>query len=510
MLAYSCFAVCLFPVIALGETSKHVFIRKAGFPVDRVNQRAACAERPVRKTVLNPDFLFPILLGFREGHCSSIGYDKVEGNRTAAEFPGLQWLPFLQRNVTYQMYSRDPTFMDVADCISSECSDHLSALRRDGYGQDVAHCISPAVGPCVPKVWACLGDEKCRAALQCGPQMIRKCDHAAWHLLTIPAERKKVECVWNCKQDVKCILANCGKDALDCIDGKDAICHNAVACLPEGLAQCTQPAVQCLFGKDKLCEENLKCAAHGAHVCGDPAVNWLTNPGIADLVMCANQRCPAPAKGNSIALSPAPEAQPAHAAEQLACMGLHCADKAEALLKDKDVSSLNTCIADAVDGCSDIIWNCLGDDSCRGAVQCWSKALADERTNALKLVTDPKEREQDMALVKCISECKHRSHNPFAKALCIVSKCGSKALHCLHDSTCRAVLEGIPKAVHKCGNATINNNYFQKAARCFGQFADRCSKAGIELVRDPAIADLARCNSQCTRTPTSKSEVIVV
>jgi len=131
MLAYSCFAVCLFPVIALGETSKHVFIRKAGFPVDRVNQRAACAERPVRKTVLNPDFLFPILLGFREGHCSSIGYDKVEGNRTAAEFPGLQWLPLLHRNVTYQMYSRDPTFMDVADCISSECSDHLSALRRE-------------------------------------------------------------------------------------------------------------------------------------------------------------------------------------------------------------------------------------------------------------------------------------------------------------------------------------------------------------------------------------------
>jgi len=510
MLVYGCFALCLIPVIALEDT-KSVFIRKAGFPQERVNKRAACAERLVKRTVLNPDFLFPILLGFREGHCSSIGYSRLEGNRKAAEFPGLQWFPLLHQNVTYQMYSRDPTFLDVADCINDECHDHISALGNDGYKQDVAHCISPAVGPCIPKAWACLGDAKCTAALRCGPQMVRKCGHAAWQLLTNPEERKKVECIWNCNQDVKCILKNCGKNALDCVDGKDAICHSVLACLPEGLAHCAQPAVQCLLGKDKLCEENLQCVAHGAQVCGDPAVNWITNPGIADLLTCANQRCPAPATGNnnSVALPPATETQPAHSAAQLACMGLHCAGKAEALLKDKDIASLNHCIADAVDGCEDIIWNCLGDDSCRSDVHCWANSLAEERSSVLKLLTDPKERKLDEALVKCVTHCKHKS-NRLARALCMVGKCGSKAAHCLRDTTCMAVLDGIPKAVETCGNSTLNNNYFKKGAQCFGQFADRCSKAGIELLRDPAIIELARCNTKCTRTPTSQAEVIVV
>jgi len=47
MLVYGCFALCLIPVIALEDT-KSVFIRKAGFPQERVNKRAACAERLVK------------------------------------------------------------------------------------------------------------------------------------------------------------------------------------------------------------------------------------------------------------------------------------------------------------------------------------------------------------------------------------------------------------------------------------------------------------------------------
>jgi len=264
-----------------------------------------------------------------------------------------------------------------------------------------------------------------------------------------------------------------------------------------------------------VCRDNLKCLAHGADVCADPAVNMLTDTHIADLVTCANQKCPAPSVNASVpaVVAAASASPPAHYPEQLACMGLKCAGKVAALLEDKDTKRLTECLGDAVDGCTDPIWDCLGNDACREHLQCWTEGGGDVVSDFWHMVTDQRERQFDSALVECVEECSSRG-NIFTKALCFATKCGPEAFSCFRDPTCKKALTDAPKLVLKCGKPSLHDPLFRKAGRCVGQVLNTCGKAGLEMVRDPNLADIVTCNAQCTRPPTMQvqaqlAEVIV-
>lgn len=487
---------------------KMVVIRKVGYPEALVGERTACGQRNVWKSAFSPDYIMHVAFGgFHEGTCAQIGYPKFEKTEVIDERP----VPFFSHhNNTVEVFSRDPTVLDVAGCIGRECGTELSALGSSHYMKDVAHCISPAFGPCVPKAWDCLGDDVCRSALQCLPTAAQTCGKDVWKVVTDPVERKKVSCIWQCGNSTACILEKCGKVALECFTGFDPVCHKAAVCLPDELLKCSAPAFKCLVSKDGVCRENLSCLAKGAGVCADPAVNVLTDQSIAGVMTCANHRCPAPAGvPNGTRLQGLELAPPSHYPEQLACMGFKCAGEVARLLGDKDVWAMTTCLANGAEGCGDSLWECVGDGSCQRELQCWTDSLVADSSDIWKMVTDPAERSFDRELVTCMSECNANHKSRLAKAFCVAGKCGVKAMKCAGDSTCRGVFTDLPAAVLKCAPSSLKDPKFTKAARCAAQMADTCGRAGIELVRDQNLAKIVTCNAQCTR-PTQKQTEIVV
>jgi len=509
MMRLAC-AVLMHGAVALerGPDGEMVMIRKVGYPEPRVGERSACGQRRVLKSALNPDyFLHTAFGGFREGTCAQIGYTEFEERKVISEGS----LPFFRRrNTSFEVYSRDPTTLDVAGCIGRECTNELSALGSSRYIKDVAHCISPAFGPCVPKAWDCLGDSVCRSALECLPGAAKTCGKDVWKVVTDPVERKKVTCIWQCGNSTSCILTQCGKVALECVTGYDPVCFQAAVCLPKELLKCSAPAFQCMSSKDSLCRDNLACLAKGAGVCADPAVNMLTDTSIPGLMTCANQRCPAPAGiPNGTAFPMLDVATPSHYPEQLACMGYKCAGEVASLLGDKDVGAAAMCLMNGLEGCSDAIWDCLGDSACQSELHCWIDSSMQDSSDIWKMVTDKAERAFDEELVICVSDCYSKRKNPLAAAFCLAGTCGPKASKCLGDSTCRAVFTDLPKAVWKCAGTSLRDAKFTKAARCAAQMADTCGRAGIELLRDQNLAKIVTCNAQCTRPPQQQAAIMV-
>merc|ERR1712050_572753 len=121
---------------------------------------------------LNPDYIMWTLFGgFRDGTCAEIGYTNFEKTEEIKS----RWIPVIPvgpyRSISFDIYTRDPTIRDVAGCIWRDCEGQLEAIGTSAYVKDVAHCVSPAFGPCVPKAWDCLGNEQCSSALQCLPAL---------------------------------------------------------------------------------------------------------------------------------------------------------------------------------------------------------------------------------------------------------------------------------------------------------------------------------------------------
>lgn len=497
-LAFACAALCRGAAAQDSNGDAMVVIRKVGYPEPRVGARSACGQRQVRKGLVAPDYFFHVVVaGFREGTCAQIGYTKFEERKATSEGS----LPFLGRhNDTYDVFSRDPTARDVAGCIGRECEREMAALGASHYMKDVAHCISPAFGPCVPKAWQCLGDDNCRSALQCLPTVARTCGADMWRVVTDPVERKKVACIWQCGNSTGCILERCGKVAIGCVTGADPLCHKALTCLPAELTKCSAPAFKCLLAKDGVCRDNLACLTKGAGTCADPALNVLTDTSISGLMTCANQRCPAPAGLPGGELQGLDLAPPAHFPEQLACMGLKCAGEVASLLHDKDLGAMNKCLVHGLEGCGEALWDCMGDKSCHQELQCWGDGIAQDGADLWKMVTNRAERAIDEELAACASQCYRQHQDPLAKALCIAGTCGQKALGCMRDATCRDLFTDLPKTVLRCG-ASLKDAKFTRAATCGAKMVEACGGAGIELVRDQSLAKIVTCNAQCTRPP---------
>lgn len=477
--------------LAVGADATHV-IRKVGYPNKRIHGRSCCGERHFPKR--NLDYFFSILFhGFRLGSCVDIGYNTKEGTTVDAA-----------NNSVFQ-FSRDPTFLDNATCIFDECGAEMSVLVKDGYSYDVAHCVSPAFGPCVPKAWDCLGDATCLNAVECGPQFARTCTAEIADLMSNPAEREKLQCVETCGGETGCIVLKCGKDALDCLDGADKLCHDALTCIPLGLANCSEPAVDCLFQKEGLCHQNLKCLADGAGVCADPAVNMLTNSHVADLVKCANKKCPAQDledDGNKIHIDD--DISKHSFPYQLACIGEKC-QPIQHMLSDSDIDTVTSCVGDASDSCEVDLWGCLGDEGCRTQLHCWVGGLSEAGEDLWAMLTDDAERKFDTELVHCVESCDGGSY--VDDAICVATKCGLKVTKCWTDKQCRGALLDLPKTLLKCGPSSLNSSMFMSGLNCVGGIFNRCGKAGLNLVRDKTLADLVTCQVQCTHQPNNASEL---
>jgi len=314
-----------------------------------------------------------------------------------------------------------------------------------------------------------------------------------------------LQCIIDCKSSTKCILEKCGREALDCFDGKDQLCHDALTCAPKQLMACSQSTYHCVFDRSTVCHDNLMCLASGAEASADPVVNLFTDTSIAGLMTCANQKCPAPERphvmkelvspnGLNRALSP-------QWPGQLECMDRKCGFKVlDVLLKDKDVRNFAACTLPKYQTCGNTLWTCLGDDKCKASVSCWLSGIQDENSDVWKMLTSPSERAFLELLYSCVDECAHEPDG-LKKALC-VSKCGLKATKCRDDSACRGAFGTLPRVALKCGIESLNAPIFREMSSCYGSMLADCGRAAIELVRDTELADLVTCNHQCTRPPT--------
>lgn len=479
--------VAAIAVIASAGENVPAVLHKLGYPNKRVNERAACGERHFDHKRFDY-YITMVFHGFRPGACAEKGYTTPEVS--AVDDAGHKILVF----------TRDPTMVDVAECLVEECGGVMSTLIHDGYSSDVAHCISPAFGPCQSKVWDCLGDATCLEAVECGPHFVRECGQEIADLMSDPGERKKLECVQSCsthKYPTACTIENCGKTALDCLDDADALCHRALMCAPEALAHCSKPAVECLFETSGLCHQNLKCASDGVGVCADPAVNVMTDPHLADAIRCANSKCPG-ATTEELPHLAMNSSQPANYATQLACVGWHC-HPLLTVLRDDKLSNMMSCAGDSYSTCETGFYECLGNDSCRDQLHCWADGLGSAGDDVWKMLTDDSERAFDMELFQCVESC--ITGNKVEDAFCLATHCGRKALRCLSDSTCKAVLLDIPTVLRQCGPSSLASPMFMKGVQCAGNILIACGKAGLEVVRDTTLAHLVSCQTQCTRTP---------
>lgn len=475
-------------VIANAQENSPAVLHKLGYPNKRVNERAACGERHFDDK--NFDYYITMLFhGFRPGVCAEKGYSTAEAS--ANDDAGHE----------IHAFTRDPSMLDVAECFLEECGGEMSTLALDGYNADVAHCISPAFGPCVPKVWDCLGDATCLEAVECGPHFVQECGQLIADLMSDPDERTKLECVESCAtapNPTVCTITKCGKAALDCLDGSDELCHKALVCAPKALAHCSKPAIDCLFQTEGLCHQNLKCASHGVGVCADPAVNVLTDSHVADVINCANSKCPSNSTEELPHLAEY-SSQPAHYPEQLVCIGLHCHPLLN-LLRDDKLTAVMTCVGDSYSTCETGLYECLGDEGCRDQLHCWADGLGKAGEDVWKMFTDSSERAFDMELLQCVESCTSKG-SKVADAVCLATQCGPKALHCLSDSTCKQMLVDIPNVLMRCGPSSRANPMFMKGVQCAGNIGIACGKAALEVVRDTTLADLVSCQTQCTRTP---------
>lgn len=184
-------------------------------------------------------------------------------------------------------------------CMAEKCSTKTLKILEDQDTKDLLTCALKADLPTVcSSVWDCLGNQTCANHLACMNKPFETCGPNMWQMLTIPAERKRLEstarCLRKCENDHKgdfveasfCVLDSCSQQVLDCYH--DSTCREAVKCLPNTIAQCAMPTLDA-YAHEELFQKSVKCLGHGLESCGRAAVELLRNQDIVDAVRCGAQ-----------------------------------------------------------------------------------------------------------------------------------------------------------------------------------------------------------------------------
>lgn len=197
-------------------------------------------------------------------------------------------------------------------CMAEKCSPKTLKILEDQDTKDLLACAVKADLPTLcSSVWDCLGNQTCSSHLTCMNKPFETCGPNMWKMLTIPAERTRLEstagCLRKCENDHKddfvdasfCVLDSCSKQVLDCYH--DSTCREAVKCLPNTVAECAMPTLDA-YAHEDLFQNSVKCLGRGLESCGRAAVELLRNQDIAEAVRCAAQctRTPQPTRASLI------------------------------------------------------------------------------------------------------------------------------------------------------------------------------------------------------------------
>jgi len=85
----------------------------------------------------------------------------------------------------------------------------------------------------------------------------------------------------------------------------------------------------------------------------------------------------------------------------------------------------------------------------------------------------------------------------------VLAKCGQAAVDCLLDSTCRHVVNCVPKAMLSCSASAFkcifsSDGVCRDNVKCLGSGVSQCSAPGVNILTDTKIADLITCaGSKC-------------
>jgi len=178
------------------------------------------------------------------------------------------------------------------------------------------------------------------------------------------------------------------------------------------------------------------------------------------------------------------------------CIASQCAAEAEALGGDAYTKSLASCTAENFGPCASKAWDCLGDASCRQVLTCAPEVFGTCKADIWKMLTDPVEREKVMCLESCVKDGK-------IQKLCVVEKCGSAAVHCLLDKTCRDAALCLPKASLACSKPAFKcifgmDKECHENLQCLAHGVATCGGPAINLMTDSKIADFVACaGSKC-------------
>eukprot|EP00927_Polykrikos_kofoidii_P020287 TRINITY_DN1958_c0_g1_i5.p1 TRINITY_DN1958_c0_g1~~TRINITY_DN1958_c0_g1_i5.p1 ORF type:complete len:437 (-),score=67.67 TRINITY_DN1958_c0_g1_i5:402-1712(-) len=180
------------------------------------------------------------------------------------------------------------------------------------------------------------------------------------------------------------------------------------------------------------------------------------------------------------------------------CIADKCSSQVLALGTDAYTRDAFDCVVGEFGPCASKAWACLGDETCQTAAKCAPKVFDTCKADIWKIMTNEKERE----IIMCLQQCpvgKDGHHNP----LCVLEKCGSSAVKCLGDATCRHVIECVPQAVLSCSEAAFSCVFGSSGVcfdnvKCLGNGLAQCAAPGVNLLTDNHIADLVTCaHNEC-------------
>jgi len=194
-------------------------------------------------------------------------------------------------------------------CMAEKCNEKTLKILADQDNKDLVECALKAeLATLCSSVWDCLGDQTCSSGLTCMVKPFESCGPNMWHLLTAPAERKRLEdtaaCLRKCEGDHKddfieasfCVLDSCSQQVLACYH--DNACREAVKCLPDTIMQCAMPSLDAYVHEEHF-QKSVQCLGRGLESCGRAAVEMLRNQDVADAVRCASQCTRTPAQSTA-------------------------------------------------------------------------------------------------------------------------------------------------------------------------------------------------------------------
>lgn len=200
--------------------------------------------------------------------------------------------------------------MEQLLCIAEKCGSRVLSIFTDQDTRDLLQCALKAdLMDLCSSVWGCLSDPRCAKALSCWAKPFDSCKGDIWKVLTVDAERRRIEegagCLRGCEQEHQgdfvgatfCVLDRCSEGLLDCY--RDDTCRDALKCLPSTVGQCAVPQLEA-YVQQELFRNSTKCLGRGLESCGRAAVEMLRDQDIAVAVRCAAQCTRPPPQSRAI------------------------------------------------------------------------------------------------------------------------------------------------------------------------------------------------------------------